>query len=200
MHLSSAMRLACVIAAGRSQRRSGGAVRLGAPAGATRSGHLPARPRCSRCPGRRRSLGRGSCPLGASRESGGPKSRDFRRWWAPRARRRRDGRRRPSPERCHMLHDRELHRRRRRIAFRKRMLWAIYFSGPIPVRHDGAAGGCVMARMTSCKACGAMMSADARICPRCGANFNRITVVQVGLAIMLAIVVLYALFDRYSAG
>jgi RNA polymerase subunit RPABC4/transcription elongation factor Spt4 len=55
-----------------------------------------------------------------------------------------------------------------------------------------------MARMTSCKACGAMISADAGICPRCGANFNRIAVVQVGLAIMLAIAVLYTLFDRYS--
>jgi RNA polymerase subunit RPABC4/transcription elongation factor Spt4 len=57
-----------------------------------------------------------------------------------------------------------------------------------------------MARMTSCKACGGMISADASICPRCGANFNRVAVVQVGLAIMLVIAVLYALFDRYSAG
>ena len=57
-----------------------------------------------------------------------------------------------------------------------------------------------MARMTSCKACGAMISADASICPRCGANFNRLSVVQVGLAIMLAIAVLDALFDRYGAG
>jgi hypothetical protein len=57
-----------------------------------------------------------------------------------------------------------------------------------------------MARMTSCKACGAMISAEASICQRCGANFSRIAVVQVGLAIMLAIAALYALFDRYSAG
>jgi RNA polymerase subunit RPABC4/transcription elongation factor Spt4 len=55
-----------------------------------------------------------------------------------------------------------------------------------------------MARMTSCKACGAMISAEASLCPHCGANFNRIAVVQVGLAIMLAIAVLYALFERYS--
>ena len=68
------------------------------------------------------------------------------------------------------------------------------------VRQHWAAGGCAMARMTSCKACGGMISADASICPRCGANFNRVAVVQVGLAIMLVIAVLYALFDRYSAG
>jgi hypothetical protein len=43
-----------------------------------------------------------------------------------------------------------------------------------------------------------MISADASFCLRCGANFNRVGAVQVGLAIMLAIVVLYALFDRYS--
>jgi hypothetical protein len=61
-------------------------------------------------------------------------------------------------------------------------------------------GWAVMARMTSCPACGAMISAEASICPRCGANFNRIAVVHIGLAIMLAIAVLYALFDRYSAG
>jgi hypothetical protein len=51
--------------------------------------------------------------------------------------------------------------------------------------------------MTSCKACGAMISAEASLCPRCGANFNRTLVAPVGIAIMLAIAVLYALFQRY---
>jgi hypothetical protein len=36
-------------------------------------------------------------------------------------------------QRCHMLHDREEHRRRRLITLRRRMLWAIYFSGAIPI-------------------------------------------------------------------
>ena len=35
-----------------------------------------------------------------------------------------------------------------------------------------AAGGCVMARMTSCKACGAMISAEASLCPRCGVRLD----------------------------
>jgi hypothetical protein len=42
-----------------------------------------------------------------------------------------------------------------------------------------------------------MISAKASACPRCGAIFNRIFVAPVGLAIMLAIAVLYALFQRY---
>jgi uncharacterized paraquat-inducible protein A len=45
-----------------------------------------------------------------------------------------------------------------------------------------------------------MMSAEANICPRCGAKFSRMAVVPIGLAIMLAIAVLYVIFDRYSAG
>jgi uncharacterized paraquat-inducible protein A len=67
----------------------------------------------------------------------------------------------------------------------------------LPTLESTGGGGCVMARMTSCKACGAMISAEASLCPRCGAKLNRIAVVQVGLAIMLAIAVLYALFERY---
>ena len=54
-----------------------------------------------------------------------------------------------------------------------------------------------MSRMTSCRACGAMISADASTCPRCGASFNRTLVAPVGIAIMLAIAVLYAIFQRY---
>jgi uncharacterized paraquat-inducible protein A len=53
----------------------------------------------------------------------------------------------------------------------------------------------VMTRMTSCPACGAMISANASTCPRCGAVFTRTHVAPVGLAIMLAIAVLYALFQ-----
>ena len=55
----------------------------------------------------------------------------------------------------------------------------------------------VMTRMTSCRACGAMISADASSCPRCGASFNLTLVAPVGIAIMLAIAVLYAIFQRY---
>jgi transposase len=51
--------------------------------------------------------------------------------------------------------------------------------------------------MTSCRSCGAMISANARTCPRCGAVFNRTLVAPVGIAIMLGIAVLYALFQRY---
>jgi predicted RNA-binding Zn-ribbon protein involved in translation (DUF1610 family) len=53
------------------------------------------------------------------------------------------------------------------------------------------------ARMTSCPACGAMISANASTCRRCGAVFNRTLVAPVGIATMLAIAVLYALFQRY---
>jgi hypothetical protein len=74
---------------------------------------------------------------------------------------------------------------------------ACLYSSACPRLRAPAAGGCVMARMTSCKACGAMISAEASICPRCGANFNRTLVAPVGIAIMLAIAVLYALFQRY---
>jgi hypothetical protein len=42
-----------------------------------------------------------------------------------------------------------------------------------------------------------MISANARACPRCKAIFNRILVAPVGIAIMLAIALLYALFQRY---
>jgi uncharacterized paraquat-inducible protein A len=54
-----------------------------------------------------------------------------------------------------------------------------------------------MTRMTSCPACGAMISANASTCPRCGAIFNRTLVAPVGIAIMLAIAVLYAILQRY---
>jgi uncharacterized paraquat-inducible protein A len=54
-----------------------------------------------------------------------------------------------------------------------------------------------MTTMTSCRACGAMISAEASACPRCGAIFNRTVVDPVGLAIMLAIAVLYALAQHY---
>jgi uncharacterized paraquat-inducible protein A len=54
-----------------------------------------------------------------------------------------------------------------------------------------------MTKMTSCSACRAMISADATACPRCGAIFSRAIVVPVGLAIMLAIAVLYVLLQRY---
>jgi hypothetical protein len=53
-----------------------------------------------------------------------------------------------------------------------------------------------MTKMTSCPACGAMISANATACPRRGAVFSR-TVVLVGRAIMLAIAVLYVLLQRY---
>ena len=53
-----------------------------------------------------------------------------------------------------------------------------------------------MTIMTSCRACGAMISAEANACPRCGAIFNRTVVAPVGLAIMLAIALLYTLLQR----
>ena len=55
-----------------------------------------------------------------------------------------------------------------------------------------------MTIMTSCRACGAMISAEASACPRCGAIFNRTVVSRVGIAIMLAIAVLYVLLQRYG--
>ena len=54
-----------------------------------------------------------------------------------------------------------------------------------------------MTSMTSCPACGGMISANATTCPRCGAIFNRTLVAPVGIAPMLAIAVLYAIFQRY---
>jgi hypothetical protein len=42
-----------------------------------------------------------------------------------------------------------------------------------------------------------MMSVDARACRNCGAIFNRTWVVPAGIAVMMAIAVLYALFERY---
>ena len=58
--------------------------------------------------------------------------------------------------------------------------------------HAGA-----MTKMTPCPACGAMISVNATACPRCGAIFNRTIVAPLGLAIMLAIAVLYVLLHRY---
>jgi transposase len=52
--------------------------------------------------------------------------------------------------------------------------------------------------MTSCRACGATISAKASTCPHCGAVFNRTLVAPVGIALMLAIAVLYAIFQRYQ--
>jgi hypothetical protein len=57
--------------------------------------------------------------------------------------------------------------------------------------------GRAMTKMTSCPVCRAMISANATACPRCGAIFSRAIVVPVGLAIMLAIAVLYVLLQRY---
>ena len=57
------------------------------------------------------------------------------------------------------------------------------------------ARGRAMTKMTSCPACRAMISANATACPRCGAVFSR--TFPVGLAIMLAIAVLYVLLQRY---
>jgi uncharacterized paraquat-inducible protein A len=42
-----------------------------------------------------------------------------------------------------------------------------------------------------------MISANASTCPRCGAIFNRTVVAPVGIAIMLAIAILYVLLQRY---
>jgi uncharacterized paraquat-inducible protein A len=55
-----------------------------------------------------------------------------------------------------------------------------------------------MHRMSRCPACGGMTSANASICSRCGAIFNRTLVAPLGIAIMLAIAVLYALYERYG--
>jgi uncharacterized paraquat-inducible protein A len=54
-----------------------------------------------------------------------------------------------------------------------------------------------MTRMISCRACGGMISANDSTCPRCGVVFNRTLVAPVWIALMLAIAVLYALFQRY---
>jgi hypothetical protein len=51
--------------------------------------------------------------------------------------------------------------------------------------------------MTSCRACGAMISTDAITCARCGARFNGAFVTLVGFAAMLGIAVFYALLERY---
>ena len=53
-----------------------------------------------------------------------------------------------------------------------------------------------MTKMTSCRACGAMISANASTCPRCGTILSRTAVAPAGLVAMLAIAVLYA---SYSA-
>lgn len=55
----------------------------------------------------------------------------------------------------------------------------------------------MMSRMTSCPACGAMISATASACPRCKAIVRQTLAIPIGLAIMLAISVLYALAQRY---
>lgn len=54
-----------------------------------------------------------------------------------------------------------------------------------------------MAIMTSCPRCGAMISPTANACRRCGVAFKRFAVVPIGLAIMLAIALLYVLLQRY---
>jgi hypothetical protein len=54
-----------------------------------------------------------------------------------------------------------------------------------------------MTGMTSCRACGAMISANASTYPRCGTILNRIPVAPVGIARMLAIAVIYTFFQRY---
>ncbi len=51
--------------------------------------------------------------------------------------------------------------------------------------------------MTSCRACGGMIAAGSATCPRCGAILNRASLIPVGLAIMLAIAVLYVLSQLY---
>jgi uncharacterized paraquat-inducible protein A len=53
-----------------------------------------------------------------------------------------------------------------------------------------------MGRMTSCRACGGMIAANATTCPRCGAILNRASVISVGLVIMLVIAILYVLSQR----
>ncbi len=53
-----------------------------------------------------------------------------------------------------------------------------------------------MVRMTTCRKCGRMISEDAA-CPQCGTVLSRLSVLLVGLAIMLAISVLYGLAQRY---
>jgi RNA polymerase subunit RPABC4/transcription elongation factor Spt4 len=54
-----------------------------------------------------------------------------------------------------------------------------------------------MAKMKSCRACGAMISANASTCPRCGTILSRTAVAPAGLVALFAIAVLYVLFQRY---
>jgi uncharacterized paraquat-inducible protein A len=55
-----------------------------------------------------------------------------------------------------------------------------------------------MARMTSCRACGAMISAAASTCPRCHTILSRVAVAPAGLVALLAISLLYVLLQRYG--
>jgi RNA polymerase subunit RPABC4/transcription elongation factor Spt4 len=54
-----------------------------------------------------------------------------------------------------------------------------------------------MSRMTSCRACGGMIAANATTCPRCGAVLNRTSIIPVGLVRILVIAVSYVLSQRY---
>jgi uncharacterized paraquat-inducible protein A len=54
-----------------------------------------------------------------------------------------------------------------------------------------------MSRMTSCRACGAMIAESAGTCPRCGTILSRTGVVPIGLVMMLVIAVLFVLSQRY---
>ncbi len=58
------------------------------------------------------------------------------------------------------------------------------------------AWGAAMVRMTTCPKCGRMISEGAA-CRRCGAVLNRLPVLLVGVAIMLAIAVVYVLAQRF---
>ena len=49
-----------------------------------------------------------------------------------------------------------------------------------------------MGRMSSCRACGGMIAADAATCRRCGANLNRNSVGMI--AVFLTALVIVALF------
>jgi ribosomal protein L40E len=52
-------------------------------------------------------------------------------------------------------------------------------------------------QMTSCRACGAMISTDASTCPRCRTILSRTAVAPAGLVALVAIAVLYVLSQRY---
>jgi uncharacterized paraquat-inducible protein A len=54
-----------------------------------------------------------------------------------------------------------------------------------------------MAKVTSCRSCGAMISANASTCPRCHTILSRTAVAPAGLVALLAISVLYILLQRY---